>query len=110
MSRGSEFQNSLSAKLQYSNDCKFLAESARKLQTQYETGVLVKSQEFESVATRFEEVADKLDVMSSSWFDESIVSGFHISTSLRLLNTSSFRKKKLSISSKSTAAQTIYEI
>lgn len=72
--RAPELQRSLSAKLQYSNDCKFLSETARKLRTQYDADTSVKSQDFEQVRTRFEEVADKLDVISTSWFDESIVS------------------------------------
>jgi hypothetical protein len=91
---GRQYQDGLLANLQYSNDCKFLAETARKLQAQYDKGVLVKSQEFESVAARFEEVADKLDVMGSSQFDESIVSRLNIILPL-LLTSYLFQEEEI---------------
>jgi hypothetical protein len=71
ISRASELQRERSHQLQYSNDTKYLAEASQSLRIRYDA---VQFAKVEAVEGQFDETAERLGVVSTSWLDDTVVS------------------------------------
>ncbi|KIM34270.1 hypothetical protein M408DRAFT_93152 [Serendipita vermifera MAFF 305830] len=69
VSHASKLAQSRSGRLQYSNDAKYLAEAAQKLRTKCDSSRFAT---IDGAGGRFDETAERLSVISTSWLDDTI--------------------------------------
>jgi hypothetical protein len=59
--------------LQYSNDCNYIANTAKQLQSRFEVEISPKHGPQDSIIVKLEETVQRLEVVASSWLDDIIV-------------------------------------
>jgi hypothetical protein len=59
--------------LQYSNDCNYIASTAKQLQNRFEVEISLKHGPQDSITIKLEETVQRLEVVAGSWLDDVIV-------------------------------------